>query len=106
MNCLDFRGALPWVQSTFLNNSLIAPSSRQIRSEVMNALADNQPADARIEGRFKIIGTSPERRKPRTRGECEAFRTASLEGGRRVGRQADVWSAHGKKIRATTGDFK
>ena len=36
----------------------------------------------------------PEKAKAPHRGECEAFRTASLGEGGEVGRQADVWSAH------------
>ena len=39
-------------------------------------------------------------------GGVRGFQDGHFGGGRRVGRQADVWSAHGKKIRATTGDFK
>jgi hypothetical protein len=39
-------------------------------------------------------------------GGVRGFQDGQFGGGRRVGRQADVWSAHGKKIRATTGDFK
>ena len=39
-------------------------------------------------------------------GGLRGFQDGRFGGGRRVGRQADVWSAHGEKIRATTGDFK
>jgi hypothetical protein len=43
---------------------------------------------------------------PAPRERVRGFQDGQFGGGRRVGRQADVWSAHGKKIRATTGDFK
>ena len=39
-------------------------------------------------------------------GGVQGFQDGQFGGGRRVGRQADVWSAHEQKIRATTGFFK
>ncbi len=72
----------------------------------MTAEADYQPADAQIEGRFNKIGTSPKRRKPRTREVMRGFQDGTLGEGEGVCRQADVWSAHGFKILAQACQLK